>query len=80
LDFLLDLGAIARIESSNEYLCCAHPGEPHDCMFLICSCCGKAVEIDARPLSSAIDKAALSAGFAPESRTVEIRGHCADCR
>lgn len=80
LEFLLDLGVIARIESSNEYLCCAHPGQPHDCMFLICTCCGKAAEVDPAPLSTAIDAAAQGAGFKAESRTVEIRGRCSECR
>lgn len=79
LEFLLGLGVIARIESTNEYLCCTHPGQPHDCMFLICTCCGKAVEIDPAPLSDAIDAAARTAGFKAESRTVEIRGRCAEC-
>ncbi|GAB4143580.1 MAG: Fur family transcriptional regulator [Sphingomonadales bacterium] len=80
LEFLMELGAIARIESSNEYLCCAHPGEPHDCMFLICTCCGKAMEIDPGPVAQVVDSAAGAVGFAPESRTVEIRGRCAECR
>ncbi|MFZ5608847.1 MAG: Fur family transcriptional regulator [Pseudomonadota bacterium] len=80
LEFLQGLGLVSRIESSNEFLPCAHPGEPHDCMFLVCACCGIAREIAADGLAAAIDKTARATGFTPERRVVEIRGRCAECR
>jgi len=79
LDFLQELGLVARIESSNEFLPCAHPGQPHDCMFLVCACCGVATEIDGAPLLDAIEASAERAGFTAERHVVEIRGRCSAC-
>lgn len=80
LEFLQELQLVSRIESTNEFLPCAHPGEIHDCMFLVCSCCGVAVEIDGTPLDHVIDQAAKKVGFVPERRVVEITGRCTDCQ
>lgn len=80
LEFLQELGLVSRIESSNEFLPCSHPGEPHDCMFLVCGCCGVAHEIDGSAFSHVVDEKARSVGFAPERCVVEIRGRCQDCQ
>lgn len=79
LEFLQELNLVSRIESTNEFLPCAHPGEPHDCMFLVCSCCGVALEIDGAPFDHVVEQAAKNVGFKPERRVVEITGRCTDC-
>ena len=48
LDFLVDLGVVSRLESSNEFIPCTHPTDPHDCIFLICTCCKKDFDTDYR--------------------------------
>lgn len=79
LEFLQELGLVSRIESSNEFLPCSHPGQPHDCMFLVCACCGIAKEIDGSTLSQTVEKIAKAHGFTPERQVVEIRGRCSQC-
>ncbi|MGD8326637.1 MAG: Fur family transcriptional regulator [Sphingomonadales bacterium] len=80
LEFLQELNLVSRIESTNEFLPCTHPGEPHDCMFLVCSCCGVALEIDGAPFDHVVEQAAKNVGFVPERRVVEITGRCLDCQ
>ena len=68
-----------RIESANAYVVNNHPGCRHDCIFLICDSCGKAVHIDDDALTGSLVSAARQAGFADVRPVVELRGHCANC-
>jgi Fur family zinc uptake transcriptional regulator len=80
LDFLLENGLIHRIESLNAFVGCAHPGESHRGLFLICKSCRNAVEIDDARISRAIGNAAGDRGFAVQHATVEVTGTCPNCR
>jgi Fur family zinc uptake transcriptional regulator len=79
LDLFVRTNLARRVESANAYVANSHPGCRHDCIFLICDLCGKAVHIDDDSLTGALRKAAQDAGFAEVRPVVEIRGHCAEC-
>lgn len=79
LDLFVRTNLARRVESANAYLANSHPGCRHDCIFLICDSCGKAVHIDDDSLTGALVGAARAAGFADVRPVVEIRGHCGAC-
>lgn len=79
LDLFVRSNLARRIESANAYLANPHPGCRHDCIFLICDSCGKALHIDDDGLTGALVNAAKGAGFADVRPVIELRGHCAAC-
>ena len=79
LDLFVGTNLARRVESANAYVANSHPGCRHDCIFLICDSCGKAVHIDNDSLTGALVGAAREAGFADVRPVIELRGHCADC-
>ncbi|MES2493084.1 MAG: transcriptional repressor [Pseudomonadota bacterium] len=79
LDLFVRTNLARRVESANAYVANSHPGCRHDCIFLICDSCGKAVHIDDDALTGALVSAARTAGFADVRPVVELRGHCAEC-
>ena len=80
LDFLLENGLVHRIESLNAFVGCAHPGERHRGLFLICTSCRDALEIDDPKVTRTVTTTASERGFAVQDVTVEVAGICADCR
>ena len=79
LDLFVRTNLARRVESANAYVANSHPGCQHDCIFLICDSCGKAVHLDDDRLTGALVSAAHGAGFAQIRPVVELRGHCAEC-
>lgn len=79
LDLFVKADLARRVESANAYLANPHPGCRHDCIFLICDKCGKAVHLDDDRLTGALVEAARGAGFADIRPVVELRGLCAEC-
>jgi Fur family zinc uptake transcriptional regulator len=79
LDLFVRTNLARRVESANAYIANPHPGCRHDCIFLICDGCGKAVHIDDDRLTGALIEAARGAGFADVRPVVELRGMCAEC-
>ncbi len=79
LDLFVRTNLARRIESANAFLANSHPGCRHDCIFLICERCGKAVHIDDDRLTGALVCAAADAGFANIRPVVEVRGTCSAC-
>lgn len=79
LDLFVRTNLARRVESANAYIANPHPGCRHDCIFLICEVCGKAVHIDDDRLTGALVEAAKAAGFADVRPVVELRGMCSDC-
>ena len=79
LDLFVATNLARRVESANAYLANSHPGCRHDCIFLICDLCGRAIHLDDDGLTGALRSAAQAAGFAEVRPVVEIRGNCADC-
>jgi Fur family zinc uptake transcriptional regulator len=92
LDFLLDQGLVHKVERLSAFIGCVHPagtGEPlhhgdgaahhHAAQFLICTRCGRTIELENDDVAAALSTAASSAGFVPHRSTVEVEGLCAAC-
>jgi Fur family zinc uptake transcriptional regulator len=79
LDLFVRNNLANRIESANAYLVNTHPGCRHDCIFLICDDCGKAMHLDDDRVTGALRAAGHDAGFADVRPVVELRGLCEDC-
>lgn len=79
LDFLMRVGLVHRLESTQSYLPCDHPGEAHESQYLLCSGCGNVDEVESKRLENLLSKIADQYGFQPESAVVEIKGLCGDC-
>ena len=54
LDLFVRTNLARRVESANAYVANSHPGCRHDCIFLICDCCGRAVHLDDDRLTGAL--------------------------
>lgn len=80
LDFLLELGLIHRLESTNAFVACNHYDCNHPVQFLICDQCGEVKEIQSSGLKETLDKQAESHGFSVTKQTIEAHGTCARCR
>ncbi|HEY1076736.1 MAG TPA: Fur family transcriptional regulator [Fontimonas sp.] len=80
LDFLLRVGLVHKLSSAQAYVACQHLDHPHDSLYLVCSACGKADELESDSLAELLSKAAKSRGFKPDKPIVEIPGLCQGCR
>ncbi|EIT69010.1 MULTISPECIES: Fur family transcriptional regulator [Hydrocarboniphaga] len=79
LEFLTRVGLVHRLASTQSFLVCEHPDHPHEGLYLVCSSCGRADELESDSLTQLIGKAAKSRGFKSEKRIVEVQGTCHDC-
>ncbi len=79
LDFLIRVGLVHRLESTQSYLPCDHPEHAHESQYLLCSSCGQADEVESKPLESLLHEIADQRGFHPENTVVEVRGLCGNC-
>ena len=79
LEFLLDLGMIHRLESSNAFVACHHFDCHHPTQFLICDQCGNVHEIQSDGLQEKLDTQAKTVGFKITRQTIEAHGTCANC-
>ena len=83
LDFLLEQGLVHRVERLNAFIGCvggdAHQHH-HQAQFLICTLCGRVLELDDAPVADALARAAKARGFLARRRTIEVEGVCKDCQ
>ncbi|MBA3999558.1 Fur family transcriptional regulator [Brevundimonas sp.] len=79
LEFLERLGLAHRIASISAYVACSHGERAHAAAFLICDCCGAAVEVSP-PAAAGLSGPAEQNGYVLERVTIEGHGRCADCR
>ncbi|MEZ5923855.1 MAG: Fur family transcriptional regulator [Hyphomicrobiaceae bacterium] len=77
LDKLTRHGQVHRIEALNAFVAChhAHASRPG---FVVCRDCGKVRELEDERLAAIADAVGRS-GFAIDSVSLEILGHCARC-
>jgi len=80
LDFLVRVGLIHRLSSAQAYVACKHPDHAHDSLYLVCSSCGKADELESESLAALLGKAAKSRGFRAAKPIVEVPGLCQSCK
>ncbi|WP_136442781.1 Fur family transcriptional regulator [Pacificoceanicola onchidii] len=79
LDFLVKHGFVHRIEQLNAFIACAHPGENHAPIFLICRACSAVAEAPGIAARDAVRDAALAHGFKAERILIEVEGQCPQC-
>jgi Fur family zinc uptake transcriptional regulator len=79
LAFLVAQRLIARIESRNAYIACAHPDRAHHCVFFVCDRCGESREVENPPLQELVARDAHATGFRLLRAVVELQGICAPC-
>ncbi len=79
LDFLMQVGLVHRLESTQSYLPCVHPEHAHESQYLLCSTCGNANELDSKLVGNLLGKIADQQGFKPHNAVVEVTGQCGDC-
>ena len=80
LDFLEAHGLVHKIESRNAFVACTHAHDGEPAALMICEACGLVAERDVPPVFAALDKAAVSQGFAPRRMVVEVTGTCRQCQ
>ena len=80
LDFLIQAGAVHRIERMNAFVACSHPDESHDPAFLICRECASVSETVSKTQDGALAKSARAAGFKVEQTMLEAEGICPNCQ
>jgi len=79
LDFLMRVGLVHRLESTQSYLPCDHPEHAHESQYLLCSSCGHADEVESKSLETLLLKIADQRGFQAQNAVVEIKGLCSSC-
>jgi Fur family zinc uptake transcriptional regulator len=80
LDFLMEQGLVHKIESQNAFVACLDLDHAHRSQFILCTECGRSVELLDDSLSASLDRRAAELGFEVTQQIVEIRGICPDCR
>ena len=80
LDFLLAQKFVARIETKNAFVPCAHPDHEHTCMFFICETCGNSAEVENDRVEALFELDAAALGFRIGKRVIEMQGMCATCQ
>lgn len=83
LEFLISVGLVHRLASTNRYLACQHPDHPHHGggQFLVCDGCGHVDETElAAPALAAVQDLAANHHFHLSSQPLEIHGLCAHCQ
>lgn len=87
LEFLAAAGLIHKVQNIEAsaggagFVACMHPSADCDsCFVLICDKCGKYAESCARRPDKVLRAAALAAGFAARSLTMEVAGLCRSCQ
>ena len=79
LDFLLKNNMVHKLESQNTYFGCTHPGELHNCYFLVCKKCHIVEEGCKSDLLQNIYTNLKQKNFVVEHVTLEIQGLCKNC-
>ena len=79
LDFLIRVGLVHRLESTQSYLPCDHPEDAHESQYLLCSSCGHVDELASKPLGNLLGRIADQHDFRPSNAVVEVTGVCGDC-
>ena len=79
LDKLIDRGLVHRIESLNAFVHCDHGPHDHATGFLICTDCGRTLEVHLEACETHLAGRARDQGFAVDDVRVEMTGRCPEC-
>ena len=80
LDLLVDLGLVERVDlpsGDHAYVACEPDAHHHH---VVCSACGRSVEVDELGLRPILERIESSTGFAIDSHRLELFGLCPECR
>lgn len=80
LDLFMDLGIVERVDLANgehAYVTC-QPDDHHH--HVICSNCGRTIDIDDRGIRAITKKVAKRTGYRIERHRLELFGTCPACR
>lgn len=81
LERLVEEGRAHKLESAKAYVACCDPGHDHEtAVFAICRHCGRIEELIEPDILAELSRHAALRGFAVETASIELKGHCADCR
>lgn len=80
LEFLIEIGLIHRIESSQAYIPCGHWKHEHTAVLLICAVCGTVYELCAEDVAIRFRDESRAVSFEPRSAIIEAKGTCEKCR
>lgn len=80
LEFLLEHGFVHRLATTNTYIPCCHPRQPHQAAFLICENCHSVQEFSKEPLFSELQELINKDGFVVKESVIEITGLCQSCQ
>ncbi|WP_420861041.1 Fur family transcriptional regulator [Algirhabdus cladophorae] len=79
LDFLVSHGFAHKLEQRNAYIACAHPGEDHVPVFLICKNCNAVAEDQMESAATSWAAIAQKHKFKVEQTVIEAMGLCPAC-
>lgn len=79
LEFLIRVGLVHRLETTQSYLPCDHPDHAHESQYLLCSACGHVDEVESARIGNLLDEIADEHGFKLENAMVEVSGLCGNC-
>lgn len=79
LEFLVENGMAHRVQRLNAFAACAHPGQDHQPVFLICERCNAISEAPADETLAALAQVAKRQGFDLRAVSLEATGLCAGC-
>lgn len=79
LDFLLEVGLIARVESRSAYVLRENSDADNASVLFLCHSCDRAIEVENADLARLITQEAASLGFKPERPVIECSGTCTEC-
>lgn len=79
LDFLMRVGLVHRLQSTQSYLPCDHPEHDHKSQYLLCSSCGQVDELESKTIEVLLSEIAAARGFRPKNAVVEVEGMCEVC-
>lgn len=79
LDLFLENKIIHKLESNNSFFGCSHPGENHNCYYMICKKCNKLEEGCGNNFLQEIYASLGKDQFIVDHITLEIFGTCKSC-
>jgi len=80
LDLLVELGLVERVDlpsGDHAYVACEPDAHHHH---VVCSACGRSVEVGELGLRPILERIEFSTGFAIDSHRLELFGLCPECR
>ena len=80
LSFLIDACLVHRLNSLNAFVGCIDPENTHQGQFFICQDCNNVSEFNDREISDLVDLKMKVNGFSTTHQTLEVMGHCNNCK